>query len=291
MSDDYVAEISIPINYSNVPADKQLNNKGDELSVRLRANGGDLVSIKYFSGFGDLDINLNQADLRLSRYFDRYYILTELVRSEISSRFEFEHDLISLSPDTIYLDLEDIVSRSLPVQADISLDFKPQYMLYDSIVISPASIMVSGPASHIDTLTCIYTERQSFSALDMDKEFNILIQPPVKSDEIRYSESSVKVFIPVQQFTESSIELPVTGISNDTGIESIRTFPETVQLTYQVALKDYQLVKSEMFSLQALYNPGKDIEKTFLKVRVDKSPDFVRITRIQPDKVEFIIQN
>ena len=290
MSDDYVSDIRIPLTFSNLPADKQLNNTGDMLTVRLRANGGDLVSVKYFSGAGKITVNLNQADLRLSRYFDKYYVLTSQFSAEISSRYEFEHTLISISPDTIYLDMEDIVSRRLPVKAKVDLNFKPQHMLYDSITLSPSEIMVSGPSSVVDTLSEIYTENRSFSGLDHSLTAILPIIPPASSENIRYSENEVEMKITVEQFTESSIRLPVSGYTDDSGITGIRTFPETVDVTYQVALKDFQLVKPEMFKLTAFFDPEKDQGKTFLKVRADKQPGFVRITRIDPEKVEFIIQ-
>ncbi len=45
-----------------------------------------------------------------------------------------------------------------------------------------------------------------------------------------------------------------------------------------------------MFVLSASYDPGRDMEKTFLRVKTDQHPEYVRISRIHPDKVEFIIQ-
>ncbi len=290
MSDDYVAELNIPVTFSNVPADKHLNNTSARLKVRLRANGGDLFSVKYMSGRKEIDVNLNHMDLKMSRYFDKYFILSSQLRTEITGRFDFVHTLISITPDTIYLDLEDIISKSLPVKAALEISCEPQYMLYDSIIISPSEIMVSGPASMVDTLTEITTSPEVLSKLDETTELSLQIVPVAISNKIRYSDTEVKVIIPVEQFTEHTLELPVNGISDDTGILNIRTFPETVQLTYQVAIKDYDLVKPEMFVLNAKYDPARDMEKTFLKVRAEQSPDFIRITRIHPDKLEYIIQ-
>ena len=290
MTDDYVAEISIPIEFSNIPADKLLNNIDEEISVRIRANGSELFSLKYVSGPGDVNINLSQFDLKMSRYFEKYYILTSQLEPQLEERFDFVHTLINISPDTIYLDLEDIISKSLPVKPDITISCKPQYMIYDSIISQPAEIMVSGPASVIDTLSYISTVQRTFSKLDQNLEVSIPILIPVEHGKVNYSETEVELFIPVEQFTESTTEIPLIGKSEDSGILSIRTFPESVQLTYQVAIKDYQLVKPELFELSVSYDPQKDMDKTFLKVRVDKSPEFIRITRINPDKVEFIIQ-
>ena len=290
MNDDYMAEISIPVSYKNIPADKLLNNSDDRITIRLRANGGDLFSAKYLSLRGNIDIDLNQAELKKSRYFDRYYILTSQFRNQLSEGFDFTHTMLTLSPDTIFLKLEDIISRSLPVIPQIDVSCKPQYMIYDSIKSSPSMIMISGPASIIDTLTHLSTERRSFSNLDKNKEIMIPIILPVSNKKITYSETDVNVIIPVEQFTESSIYVIVNGISFDNGITAVRTFPESIQLTYQIAIKDYKLVKPEMFTVSAVYDPAKDKDKTFLKVKIDNSPDFVKITRISPDKVEYIIQ-
>ncbi len=290
MSDDYVAEIDVPVTFTNIPADKQLNNTGDAISIRLRANGGELFSRKYLSRRGNIEINMNQVDLKMSRYFEKYYILTSQIRNQVNNSFDFDYSLISISPDTIFLDLEKIISKSIPVKAMVDITFKPQYMLYDSIVCIPDEIMVSGPASVIDTLTHILTVSRSISRLDKTEEIMLPLAFSLEHKKVKYSDNEVKVIIPVEQFTESTIEIAVHGISDDTGISKIRTFPETVQLTYQVAIKDYTLVKPDMFLLSSTYNPEKDKEKTFLKVHIDESPGFIRITRINPDKVEFIIQ-
>ncbi|MBE9483860.1 MAG: hypothetical protein IMY74_03380, partial [Bacteroidetes bacterium] len=66
--------------------------------------------------------------------------------------------------------------------------------------------------------------------------------------------------------------------------------PEEVQLTYRVAIKDYQRVIPEMFTLSVTYDPEKDKGKNFLKVHIERKPDFVRVNRIHPEKVEFIIR-
>ncbi len=70
---------------------------------------------------------------------------------------------------------------------------------------------------------------------------------------------------------------------------SIKTFPEKVKITYFVALIDYNRVDHEMFKAQVnipvigKLTPGK------LKVNIVQFPSFVKIRKIVPDKVEYII--
>lgn len=290
MSAEYSADISIRIDYRNLPANKVLKKPYDQLDVRLYGNGSDLFSAKYFSGRKSISINFNQLEPKRSRYFDRYYILSEQLRNQVSQEFDFTHNIISITPDTLYLDFEEITSNALHVDPQIELSFKPQYRQYDSLVITPHTVMVSGPSSIIDTLDRIKTVFKSFSNLDETTESMLELEYPVIHEKVKYSESKVKLLIPVEEYTESNIELEIFGMTDDSGIR-IRTFPEKANLTYQIAIKDFNLVKPEMFRLEATYDPEKDAGKNFLKIKVTESPDFVLIKKITPERVEFIIQN
>ncbi len=289
MSDDYVGEIRIPLKYTSIPADKLLTEADDEISIRLHATGGDLFSAKFLSGRGTLDINLSRMDLKKDRYFDNYYILSSQLRNQLSQRFDFAFTGFSISPDTLFLDFEEIISKSIPVIHDLEIICEPQYQIYDSVKIIPSSIMVSGPASVIDTLSSISTVGKTLQNLNKTIEIRLPLVLPFNDSKVKFSKTEVNAIINIEAFTESSISLGVNSLSDDSGI-SIQTFPEEVQLTYRVAIKDYQRVIPEMFTLSVTYDPEKDKGKNFLKVHIEQKPDFVRVSRIHPEKVEFIIR-
>ncbi|MDT8392255.1 MAG: hypothetical protein RQ761_00305 [Bacteroidales bacterium] len=290
MSDEYVAEIRMPISYQNIQVNKLLVQADDHIYIRLRAKGADIFSAKYLSRSSPLKINLNQAETRKSRFFDKYYILTNTFRNQVSGRFDFAHAVLGIYPDTLYLNFEEIITRSLPVKARIDVSCKPQFLVYDSIRLVPEQVQISGPASMIDTMTFIPTERKSYSDLDQNLETFVSLDPGIKNSKVNLNLNRVRIVVPVEEFTESIIEVPVTGTAEDPDM-TIRTFPRSVLVTYRVALKDYDLVKPEMFSLSVNYDEKRDIGKNLLKVKVDESPDFIRITRINPAKVEYLIQN
>jgi YbbR domain-containing protein len=281
--------MDIPLKYYNLPANKFLNNADETVNVRLRAGGSDLFSTKVFTSRKPIYVDLSEVDIKKSRYFDRYYILANQINNDIVHRFDYANAIISIDPDTLFLNLEEIISKSLRVRSGLSITCKPQYQVYDSLTITPAEIIVSGPSSIIDTLRFIVTESKKLEGLSKGTETVISLRLPISNEKVSYSETEVKINIPVEEYTESSIELPIIGKSDDTGIK-LRTFPETVQLTYQVAIKDFKLVRADMFQVSAIYDPIKDKGKTFLKVKLDKSPDFIKVSRILPERVEFIIQ-
>lgn len=289
MSDEYIAEVNVPVSYQNAPENKLLSKAGDHLSVRIRAKGVDAFSAKYLSSQSPLVINLAQAELKKSRYFDRYYILTEQFRNQFTSRFDFAHTLLGLYPDTLYLNFEDIISKTLRVLPRVNIECKPRFHQYDSIRIEPAAIKIKGPASMIDTIAFIKTERRTFTDVEDDVETTLKVSLPLQDKRISMDYDAVSIYIPIEEFTESVIEVPLDAVSGDPAL-LLKTFPETVKVTYQVALKDYPKVKPDMFSLQVAYDQEKDQGKNFLKIKVEKKPDFVRIGRLSPERVEFLIQ-
>lgn len=289
MSDEYVSEVRLPVSYQNTPENKLLLDADKYVHIRLRAKGGDIFSSKFFSSHEALNINLQQAEIRKSRYFDRYYILTDQFRNQFSNRFDFAHSVLSVHPDTLFLNFEEVVNRNIPVKSEVTISCKSRFQLYDSIQLIPNMIKVSGPASVIDTLKYIATEKKAFTDLDKNLEATVKISSALLASKLRFNHTEIKLQAMIEEFTESVIQLPVTAYADDTSA-MVKTFPETVALTYKVALKDFTRVRADMFSLSVSYTQEKDMNKNFLKVQVDNKPDFIQLTRIQPEKLEFLIQ-
>ncbi|HSG67354.1 MAG TPA: hypothetical protein VK994_01510, partial [Bacteroidales bacterium] len=50
MSDEYVAEVSMPVKYDNIPSQKLLVRADNQINIKIRAKGGDIFSVKFLSG-------------------------------------------------------------------------------------------------------------------------------------------------------------------------------------------------------------------------------------------------
>ncbi len=287
MSKEYYSNIEYPLVYTNIPGDKLLTNSPDStLILRVKSKGFRLFSIKYLKKHRAIGINLSRTNLRKSRYENTTYVLTSSLKKDIEKKLYLTDKLISISPDTLHFNIEEIVNNKIPVRPDISITYKKQYLLYDSIKLNPDSIIVRGSQETIDTIKFIKTAKIELLNLSENKSFALKIIKPITSPNIKYSTDTINVFIPVEKFTEATIEIPV-GILNNDSINII-TFPEKVQLTYLVALKDYKRIYPEMFSAGINYNENIKNNKN-LKLKVSKQPDFVKITKIKPEKVEYII--
>jgi hypothetical protein len=126
----------------------------------------------------------------------------------------------------------------------------------------------------------IYTSEFVDLNIDLTKEKNISVSP-----------KKIVSYLKVEKFTESNIEIPINHNAAKIN-KSIKLFPDKVNVSYMVALKDYKRVNESMF--RAVVDFTKlDLKSAENKVKVEisKFPSFVKINKIDPEKVEFIINN
>ena len=114
----------------------------------------------------------------------------------------------------------------------------------------------------------------------------------VKIRELPYVECStpeVLFFVPVEKFTEGSVEIPVraANVRNDL---LLRTFPDKVKVRFLVPLSKYSLVKPGLF--EAIVNAAEigDGGTSRLQVTVMVAPAYVRDVAVEPERVEFILR-
>jgi len=290
LSGDFQAVIPVTVRFTNLPKNKSLTEKTDTtLLVKIQERGTELLRIKFLKPNRMAEVSLRNIKLLKDNNRYRGYVLSSSLISQVEYALGLTGRIESIFPDTLFVLMEERASRKLPVTADIALTYSPQFMLYGDIVYEPDSIVVAGPAGMIGQL-----DRISLGALHLsDISQTVTIHRPVLRDPslswVIYNPAEVNVTIPVEKFTEASIELPVTLMSDTTGV-SFRTFPETVKVTYNVALKDFNNITREMFDAVAfLRNTDLTTSNGTIKVRLNRQPPLVRVTRVEPDKVEFII--
>ncbi len=287
LSDDYYDTINCKINYVNIPEGKTILNSSDTtISLRLYARGFRLFSLKYMNSRPEITVNLQKTKLHKSRYTYSSYILTRPFIQSIKDELDIANEIESIYPDTLSFVLEDIISKKVPVVHKLQFSFAKQYQQYGNLKVSPDSITIKGLPSRIDTIRKIFTESKELADISKSRSVTLLLEKPLKTKSFFMSSDTVNVFIPVEKFTEASIEIPIE--IKDEQESKIKLFPDKVNITYLVALKDYDKVGQDMFD--AVVSPGHSkLNSRTLSVELERHPVFIKIKQINPSKVEFII--
>jgi hypothetical protein len=191
-------------------------------------------------------------------------------------------------PETFEFQVAKRHKKMIAVVPRLDLDFAPRYKLYTHATCEPDSILVSGSLHVLAGINAVTTENLRFKRMDKDAEANAVLINNWISKGVYFSHASVRVNIDVENFTEASIDLPieveVTGA--DLGV---KTFPDRVKLAYQVALKDFKYIDTGDFRVRVRYNHQTDRELEKLAVEVLAFPPAIQISRVIPDKIEFVL--
>jgi len=289
LSNNYTAEIKYPVRYFNYPSQKmEIGNPPEELTIKVNAQGYTLLRFQLSSKYSSLNFNLNSFTMYRLPGSDSsvFYLQTSYARDYIRNQLSRDFELISIEPDTLFFRFANIRSKYVPVKPSFTYQLGKQMIHKSPLLIMPDSVLVSGPDFIIDTLSQLETMPDELGVISRSKEFVIKMK---QLEYLMIKTENIHVSFNIEQFTEKTIQVPVTASNLPEKIE-LRTFPPAVQLTCRVGLSNYEKLQSSSFKAQVDYNEITRSETGKLKVEVVKQPEFVTAVSFLPKTVEYLIE-
>lgn len=283
---EYTTDISYPIGFTSVPSHLMLVNQADTtITVGLTAQGFELLEALYFKKKSSLEIDLSELRIRQDNEGYAAFMPAANLLRQVNRQLGSSKPVTYLKPDTLFFRFSEVAQKRVPVMLNIMLDFENQYQLYDSITFSPQAILVSSIRNVIDTITRVYTVYRKISAVDSSFSLSVPLKKTLSSSILRFSQDSVTVNIPVARYTEAVFDVPVA--IDKPG--NIKVFPEKVQVTCLVPMKSFREYSADDFKLIVNTEQSNLQVDRKLKAEVKESPRHVKITRIEPAELEYII--
>jgi len=288
LSDEYDTVIKIPVTFTQIPKNKVLTFASDTvLQVEILEKGSNLLRMLYLQEITPAAISLRFLPVYPKGDVYQGIISPSLLINEIEREQNLLGKIISISPDTIYLSFETEKTRKVPVKASFDLTFEKQFMRYGPAVFSPDCVTIKGPEKKINYLDSASLGVIKLDQLNQNFTGEKSFSRDTTSQNLSFYPDKVSFSIPIEKFTEAETEVPVK-IINTNGLK-VKTFPDKVMVFYTVALKDYPKVEPGMIFAIADISKVNLAEEDKIKVSLDSYPSFIRINKIEPEKVEFII--
>ncbi len=289
LSKDYTTEILYSVKYHNFPKDKVLiNDLPTQIGLRIKGFGFSILRCKLAGYYKPVNIYLNHYPIEILHKNNtiQYYLLTKNTKEYISTQFSYEIQLIEVKPDTLFLNLTDVLEKKVPVKPKLNLQFEKQYM-QGMQLIKPDSILISGPNTIIDTINYIETKE-----LKKKKANDTIIQTLdlIPINKVKFQPEKVTIIIPVIKYTEITFDLPIEA-ENVPDSLFLRTFPEYIRLSCWVGLSDYDKMSPFLFRVVVDYKSVNDTQQhNKLKINLIKVPANVSNITFYPKSVEYLIE-
>lgn len=288
-----LADFEQPVIFINAPSDVVLSRQSHPtIKYTVQSTGVQLLADHYFFSPDTLYINAPALGRKMVEGDLWHFVSPGQLKAGLSARFEGTRSLVSFYPDTLFVKLEFASEKKLPVKLNASFTFMRRFGQYGPVEILPDSVLVRGPRQVVDTLQYIETEPLNLEGLSQSaKQVTALLNPGFDQG-LTVVPKNIEIMIPVEEFTEKSIELPLQVMCSHPDNKqhsNIRLFPKTVTVTCLVSLKDYASLNASMFSVHVLCPTDAAPGTNRLEVLVGTFPGFVTIQSIRPATVEFLI--
>jgi len=289
LNKDYNTLLSYPLRYVRIPEELVLmNDAAERLDLNVKARGFTLLRLKMQSRLSPLSLDVNSFSLEsvLGESPIVLYLVTTMVVDRLQQQLTSEIKINSVFPDTLMLQLTERYTKKISVKLNLDLEFERQYMQVDKLKIMPDSVTVSGPKNIIDSLSEICTFPEKLTGLKKNISLALNLEP---IDKVEFSVKEVTVNVPVEKFTEESIEIPIQVINIPDSL-FLRTFPASIEITYRVGLSDYEKVSEHMFMAVIDYSAKGSSIGNKLVVELIKVPEYLQVTNFYTKNVEYIIE-
>ena len=282
---DYSATVSYPVKYVNPPGKRFLaNNTPVKLDLKIQGQGFTILRYRMMS-FSPIILDIEQVTNNLEPNSGIYKVQSKDLIREISSQLSSEIQINEINPEILEIVLDSLITKTVPVELDIQVEFVPQFNLKNPIKTVPGKVNITGPAIVLEKIQVLKTKVNVTNKLESGLSQEIeLIHP----ERTTISPEKVNLIIEAEKYTEKELKIPIEIIHKPDKVQ-IKLFPSEVKILFTVGLSRYETIKPADFGVSVDYNSIVDNVNN-LDILLHKKPGFIQGIRLNPEKVEFLIE-
>jgi len=282
LNNKYVYTAKTVLIYKDFPQKRAFKAlQPDTVDLQVEGTGWQLL-------FARLRVNPQSITVSLDRLNNRNFILFSEQLPQVNKQLETSQKIISVKPDTLYFDFSRRTNKQVPVKLRHHFSFVKQYGVASQIQLKPSYVNISGPQEELAKIKEWYTDTLKLTDLQQSVSTRISIKANNMVNVGIYP-TSVGVKIPVDEFTEKTVEVTLNLINNRE-FQDVKLYPKKVKVTFMVALSRYEEVDEDFIVANVDLNEWKVLKHEKLTVQIARFPEYCKLMAISPRKINFIIE-
>lgn len=286
LSHEYTVDVETTLALESSPPGRLLVGEATRpLILRLHGSGYQLMRFMYFSGTAPLKLDLRDTWRNFSYQSEGESFITGRQLEPLLSR-QMPSGLLleSVLTDSLSCTYSSLAHRKVPVRSHLSYTLADQRLQTAPVRIFPDSVWVSGPEATLDALRTVDTEELIFGELE-ESAFDRV--PLVQLPDVEYSPEHVEVTVPVAQYTECELSIPIQMRGVPDSLE-MTLLPAQVTLRFNAPLERYGELQASAFSVYVHWEPLSP--KPSLRVVLADVPVGAYAVDFEPKNVQYFIQ-
>lgn len=255
--------------------------QSDTVDLQVEGTGWQLL-------FDRLRISPPSITINLSQLNTKDFIVCSDQLFSVNKQVDSKQKVISIKPDTLYFDFTKRVVKRVLVKLNKQLDFEKQYGIASEIMLNPKYVKVAGPIEELSKIEFWPTDTLKLNKIQNSSTSRIALQHSLHKNVSIYP-SSVEVKLPVDEFTEKTLEIPLK-ITNNRNYNSIKLYPKKVKVTFLVALSNYDQVNESFITATIDTDEWSVKQHNQFLVKLTEFPDYCKLVKISPSKIDFVVE-
>jgi YbbR domain-containing protein len=282
LSNPYSYTVKGLLAFKNAPQKRAFHSlQADSVKVIVNGNGWDML-------FAKMNLQNKQITVDLKTLENKSYIVLSSQLEQINIKKEISQQITGFNPDTLYFDFSNRKEKRVPVELVSALHFQHQFSQSGNPIIKPAYVIINGPSDIIDKISVWKTDSLKLDSIGETVHTSLMLQHVTEGNVSIYPKS-VLVTLPVDEFTEKTLLIPVKLINNNNYYD-VKVFPLKVKVTFTTSLKKYAEINEDYFEATADLDLWRQHGYKALPVLLSKVPQYCKIVKVEPANIDFIIK-
>ena len=284
LSKQHETTLKVPLIYSNFPADKLVSAPfANFVEVRVKAPGFSILFYNLFN-FSKLSLDIDKANTKPNKVGSEVFWIMNTQRKSVVEIISSSMELIDISPERLIILLSNKEKKKVAIKLNQTISLKAEMWFANPVILIPDSIMIYGKKKQLDTIDFIYTEELLLTDVSESNSNKVSLSIP---EQVQCKIKNIDVIIKVEPFVEQLIEYKVQVKNLKKGY-TIKLFPEEVQVTLRASKDKYSMLQTDFLTLKVDASLISN-ENSTLNVEVENLPSFIKLQRVYPSRLEFLL--
>lgn len=275
LSRDYNLNLELKINLTGLPQNKALAKDFPETAtVSVTGEGWKLISL--YNNPPSINISVNNSEVNL---YDQ--VQQQMTAAAI--------ELQKVQPLILTLDLEERITKKVPLRSNVDVSFEQQYDFLESPRLIPDSVSISGARSLIRSINEWSTDSVRIKNVSRNVEQMVPLRNP--GELINLSTTQVTFRARVVQFTEGEENVEIITRNLPKG-RNVSYSPSSITVKYDIPLTEYTKIKNKkLFNAYVTYQQIANDSTGFVRPQIEQVTDnyHIRVRSFQPRRTAYFI--
>jgi YbbR domain-containing protein len=279
LSQSYSLDLTIPLEIKTGKSQALTEDIPSDIDLTIKGKGWDLLSVLISR---DLKYTLDLSKIKK----DSKIATEQLIGERLNLKPELS--LASVNPDTIDVQFDRILEKTVPIRNNIKVNLREGYGIVGKPKLTPDSIRISGAASIVSRVKFIPTETRIFDEVNNSITGTIALKDTLPNT-LKYDIRFVDFRYNIQLSAEKTIEEVVVGVSDVPEDKEVLLIPPKVSVSVRGGVD--QLAKIAPSDISATVS-FETIEVDTLGFVVPEIaiPDETNLLKSEPQKLQYIIK-